>query len=422
MYRRRKFETAIQEHLTQLAQPVAIGSSIDLKEIGQFRVNGCWDTKGMRCNFGLCYMGADADSDTKEPEPPFRVFFDPTPQIEENNIEDEDANLFPNFSAFKIAKLDKQIVDTGKDAQLQWVFQEFQKKVELYDESKHTWITVAGFKHAINRIATASGLRDEDIVDAFREICGNRNGIPFEDFKRLKNRFTKAGKIKSGVTNAVKAGDIRFGPLKATAKMNIREKVLMPPGDLNLEMNEWEVSEKVSPATRAAKRAERCVFAALLYHHGLASEAMNCVDYLSRHDILKVKENLLLVGQQQVYNCTKKIKTYLMDNLGTFKSSWNMICTDRSKIAISDALSRRYTGSESAKIEEEFDKISKDFNLEYKARPAETINQKLALLKEWLTGLSKSGLKCHCGSHYDRLKAKECWISSGGGARCDMCD
>jgi len=119
MDRRRKFETAIQEHLTQLAHPVAIGSSIDLNEIGQFRVNGCWDTKGMRCNFGLCYMGADADSDTKEPEPPFRVFFDPTPQIEENNLEDEDTNLFPNFSAFKIAKLDNQIVDTGKDAQLQ---------------------------------------------------------------------------------------------------------------------------------------------------------------------------------------------------------------------------------------------------------------------------------------------------------------
>eukprot|EP01083_Nonionella_stella_P273899 929481_1 len=218
--------------------------------------------------------------------------------------------------------------------------------------------------------------------------------------------------------------EILFGGVPYSGSEILAEsKVLEKPFKLQLLVLPKPVAYSPSANTPAARRAVRYVFAALLRHHGVVSEAITCVNFLETFGALTVEKSShpLLNELARLWDVALALKHELAaqyDDEIANKESASKSGSEKQYKTLGDAIKPNIQKDLAQRSEDELRRELTKFKVESSAN-ASTREEMEKKLVELRLDLAIRGTRCCCGARMVRMVARD--IYPGGSVVCDLC-
>eukprot|EP01084_Bolivina_argentea_P146764 256892_1 len=218
--------------------------------------------------------------------------------------------------------------------------------------------------------------------------------------------------------------EILFGGVPYSGSEILAEsKVLEKPFKLQLLVLPKPVAYSPSANTPAARRAVRYVFAALLRHHGVVSEAITRVNFLETFGALTVEKSShpLLNELARLWDVALALKHELAaqyDDEIANKESASKSGSEKQYKTLGDAIKPNIQKDLAQRSEDELRRELTKFKVESSAN-ASTREEMEKKLVELRLDLAIRGTRCCCGARMVRMVARD--IYPGGSVVCDLC-
>eukprot|EP01083_Nonionella_stella_P068063 180464_1 len=219
--------------------------------------------------------------------------------------------------------------------------------------------------------------------------------------------------------------EILFGGVPYSGNEVLSEsKPLEKPFKLQLLVLPKPVAYSPSANTPAARRAVRYVFAALLRHHGVVSEAITCVNFLETFGALTVEKSShpLLNELARLWAVALALKHELAaqydEEIENKENALSKSGSEKQYNTLGEALKPKIQKDFAQRSDGEVRRELTKFKVDSIAN-ASTREEMEKKLMEFRLDSAIRGKRCCCGAQMSRMIARD--IYPGGGVVCDLC-